>query len=93
MNFQTQPSHSLDFVVNVPDVLRHGVGTSLQVPGGQGQLVAELLHVGRLCDGLQGVGAPAEQEVTKGSFNRSHVWREEGVLNLRIRKKENKNQF
>lgn len=79
----TSPRHALDFVVDVPDVSHHGVGTSLQVPGGQGQLGVELLHVISRSDGCQSVGASAEQEVTEGRLNGGHVRREEGVLHLK----------
>lgn len=72
----------LDFCLDVPYVSHHGVGTSLQAPGGQGQLDAELLHVGGLGDGCQSVWTPAQQEVTEGGLNGGHVRREEGVLNL-----------
>lgn len=76
----------LDFVVDVPDVSHHGVSAPLQVPGGQGQLDVELLHVVGLGDGRQSVGAPAQQEVTERSLNRGHIRREEGVLNLESQK-------
>lgn len=72
----------LDVVCDVPDVSCHGVGTSLQVPCGQGQLDAELLHVGGLSNGCQSVGATAQQEVTEGSLSRGHVGRQEGALHL-----------
>lgn len=72
----------LDFFIDVPYVSHHGVGTPLQGPGGQGQLDAELLHVGSLCDGCQSVGTPAQEEVTEGGLNGGHVRTEEGVLNL-----------
>lgn len=70
------------YVVDVPDVPHHGVGTALQGPGGQGQLGAELLHVAGFRDGRQSVGAAAQQEVTEGSLNGGHVRRQEVVLNL-----------
>lgn len=73
---------SLDFLIDVPDVSHHGVGTSMQGRGGQSQLGVELLHVGGLGDGWQRVGASAQQEVTEGGLNGGHVWREEGVLHL-----------
>lgn len=76
----------LNFFVEVPDVSRHGVGTSLQVPGGQGQLGVELVLVGGLGDGRQSVGAPPKQEVTEGNLDGGHVWREEVVLNLKFKK-------
>lgn len=72
----------LIYFINVPDVSHHGVGTSLQAPSGQGQLDAELLHVGGLGDGRQSVGAPAQQEVTEGSLNGGHVRGEKVLLNL-----------
>lgn len=77
-----RPPLPLDFCLDVPYVSHHGVGTSLQAPGGQGQLDAELLHVGGLGDGCQSVWTPAQQEVTEGGLNGGHVRREEGVLNL-----------
>lgn len=63
----------LDLVIDVPDVSHHGVGASLQAPGGQGQLGAELLHVSGLGDGCQSVGASAKQDVTEGSLGGGHV--------------------
>lgn len=82
---QTTPRpFSLDFVVDFPNVAHHGVGTSLQGPGGQGQSGAELIHVGGLHDGCQSVGAPAQQEVTEGVLDGGHIRREEGVLNLEL---------
>lgn len=72
----------LIYFIDVPDVSHHGVGTSLQAPSGQGQLDAELLHVGGLGDGRQSVGAPAQQEVTEGSLNGGHVRGEKVLLNL-----------
>lgn len=76
------PPPPLNFFIDVPDVSHHGVGTSLQVPCGQGQLDAELHHVGGLGDGRQSVGAPAQQEVTEGSLNGGHVRGDKGLLNL-----------
>lgn len=61
MYFWTKLSHKhatpklksllLDFIIDVPDVSHHGVGTSLQVPSGQGQLGAQLLLVAGHGDG------------------------------------------
>lgn len=69
-------------LIEIPDVSHHGVGTALQVPGSQGQLHTEILHVSGLSDGRQSVGASAEQEVTVGCLNGRLVGREKGGLNL-----------
>lgn len=80
----------LDFIVDVPDVSLQGVGTALQVPGGQGQLGVELLHVGGLGDGFQRVGATAQQEVTEGRLDGGDVRRKERVLDLESCRKTKK---
>lgn len=42
----------------------------------------ELLHVGGVGQGRQGVGAAAEQDVAEGSVDGRHVGREEVVFHL-----------
>lgn len=69
-------------MIDVPDVSHHGVGTALQVPGGQAQPYTEILHVGGLGDGRQSVGASAQQEVTKGRLNGRLEGRQKVGLNL-----------
>ena len=73
----------LEDYIGIPDVSLHGDGTALHAPGGQGQLGVELLHVGALDDGCQGVGATAQDEVAEGGVGGGHVRREEVALNLR----------
>lgn len=88
------PLSFLDFIVDVPDVSLQGVGTALQVPGGQGQLGVELFHVGGLGDGCQRVGATAQQEVTEGRLDGGDVRRKERVLDLEsCRKKKKKKRL
>lgn len=72
----------LSLTIDIPDVSHHGVGTALQVPGSQGQLHTQTLHVGALSDGGQSVRASAQQEVTEGRLHGRLVGREEGGLNL-----------
>lgn len=73
-------------LVDVPDVFDHGVGTALQVPGSQGQLHTQILHVSGLSDGRQSVGTSAQQEVTEGRLSGRLVGGEKGGLHLERQK-------
>lgn len=75
--------NNLDFIIARPHVACQRSGTTLNRPGGQGKLVAELVHVGfrAVCpESVEVVGQPfervrtgAQQDVTERAFSGRHV--------------------
>lgn len=84
--------NNLDFIIARPHVACQRSGTTLNRPGGQGKLVAELVHVGfrAVCpESVEVVGQPfervrtgAQQDVTERAFSGRHVCRQQVPLHL-----------